>query len=86
MHGVSNLNHADRTFARVFSKWILQPKGTKTRKAMEIGNSNEPVMMAELSSFFYDISAADVNKTAIVYISLVKKSQSTWLGTSPDAN
>lgn len=36
-HLVSTLDHSDRTFARFFSKWILQPKGTASWKAMEIG-------------------------------------------------
>lgn len=69
----------------LFSKVILQRKGAETLKKMEVGHSNERIMLEKLSSFVSDISAADVDINGLMEIGLVIKAQRTWLVTYSDA-
>lgn len=56
---VAELSPIDKKFARVFSKWILEPRSTGSRKKMAMGHSNEPVMLAGLASFIREEATAD---------------------------
>ena len=83
--GVENLFVQDRTFARVFSKWILQPKSQHVRRSMAVGYANEPVMLSKLPSFLSEEAGAPIALFGLAKFGPIVQSNRQWLGTSPDA-
>lgn len=58
--GVQKLSLMDCKFARVFSKWLLQPKSVHVRKSVAISHANDPVMSAKLAPIFKEDACADI--------------------------
>lgn len=70
--GASGLRNIDHTFARDFSKWILQPKtkGSGGLNVMYIGNENEPVMLVQLVYFLQQNLKENISLTALCEVGL----------------
>lgn len=75
----------DHKIGRVFSKWVLEPRGLSTRQHMALVHANEPVMIAKIPSFIQDFAGAELGFTASAKLLLVVQFQLPWMVTSPGA-
>lgn len=66
-------------FARLFAAWILKPNYTYVRRAIDIGQANRHLVLAQLSCFLRNEAQGAFELAALGEFRMVLKYNRQWL-------